>query len=115
MKMTGNVRTMKLTSLKKNCHDWGAVIIKFWVQIDKDTQLARFTERQNNPEKQWKITDEDWRNREKWDQYEEAVNEMLKKTSTAFAPWHILESVDKKYARIKALKIVIKELEKALK
>ena len=91
------------------------MIIKFWVQIDKDTQLERFTERQNNPEKQWKITDEDWRNREKWDQYEEAVNEMLKKTSTTFAPWHILESVDKKYARIEALKIIIKELEKALK
>ena len=65
-------------------------------------------------EKQWKITDEDWRNRDKWDQYEEAVNEMLQKTSTEYAPWHILESVDKKYARIKALKIVIEELEKAL-
>jgi polyphosphate kinase 2 (PPK2 family) len=93
---------------------WGAVIIKFWVQIDKDTQLERFTERQNTPEKQWKITDEDWRNRDKWDQYEDAVNEMLQKTSTEYAPWHILESVDKKYARIKALKIVIAELEKAL-
>lgn len=69
--------------------------IKFWVQIDKDTQLERFTERQNTPEKQWKITDEDWRNRDKWDQYEDAVNEMLQKTSTEYAPWHILESVDK--------------------
>ena len=88
--------------------------VSFWVQIDKDTQLERFTERQNTPEKQWKITDEDWRNRDKWDQYEEAVNEMLRKTSTEYAPWHILESVDKKYARIKALKIVIAELEKAL-
>ena len=53
-----------------------SVIIKFWVQIDKDTQLERFNERQNTPQKQWKITDEDWRNREKWDQYEDAVNEM---------------------------------------
>ena len=105
----------EMNEFEKELHDWGAVIIKFWVQIDKDTQLERFTERQNNPEKQWKITDEDWRNREKWDQYEEAVNEMLKKTSTTFAPWHILESVDKKYARIKALKIIINELEKALK
>ena len=100
---------------EKELHDWGAVIIKFWVQIDKDTQLARFTDRQNTPEKQWKITDEDWRNREKWDEYEVAVNEMIQKTSTTFAPWHILESVDKKYARIKALKIVIEELEKVLK
>ena len=104
----------EMNEFEKELSDWGAVIIKFWVQIDKDTQLARFTDRQNNPEKQWKITDEDWRNREKWDLYEDAVNEMLKKTSTTFAPWHILESVDKKYARIKALKIVIKELEKAL-
>ena len=94
--------------------DWGAVIIKFWVQIDKDTQLARFEERQNTPEKQWKITDEDWRNREKWDLYETAVNEMLKKTNTTYAPWHVLESNDKKYARIKALKIVIDAIEAAL-
>ena len=102
----------EINEFEKELSDWGAVIIKFWVQIDKDTQLARFTERQNNPEKQWKITEEDWRNREKWDLYEDAVDEMLKKTSTFFAPWHILESVDKKYARIKALKIVIRELEK---
>ena len=102
----------EINEFEKELSQWGAVIIKFWVQIDKDTQLERFTERQNTPEKQWKITDEDWRNRDKWDQYEEAVNEMLRKTSTEYAPWHILESVDKKYARIKALKIVIEELEK---
>ncbi len=104
----------EMNEFEKELHDWGAVIIKFWVQIDKDTQLERFTMRQNTPEKQWKITDEDWRNREKWDAYEIAVNEMIQKTSTSYAPWHILESVDKKYARLKALKIVIRELEKAL-
>ena len=82
--------------------------------IDQKTQLERFTLRQNTPEKQWKITEEDWRNREKWEAYEGAVNEMIKKTSTVYAPWHILESVDKKYARIQALKIVIEELEKVL-
>ncbi|MBQ7487749.1 MAG: phosphate--AMP phosphotransferase, partial [Clostridia bacterium] len=80
----------------------------------QDTQLARFTERQNTPEKQWKITEEDWRNREKWPQYEVAVNEMLEKTSTEFAPWYIIESNDKKYARIRTLKIIIKSLEKAI-
>ncbi len=105
----------EMNEFEKELAEWGAVIIKFWVHIDKDTQLARFEERQKNPEKQWKITEEDWRNRDKWDAYEAAVNEMLKKTSTRFAPWHILESVDKKYARIKALKIVVEELEKALK
>ena len=105
----------EMNEFEKELHDWGAVIIKFWVQIDKDTQLERFNDRQNTPEKQWKITEEDWRNREKWDQYEVAVNEMIQKTSTTFAPWHILESMDKKYARIKALRIVVEELERALK
>ena len=104
----------EINEFERELKDWGAVIIKFWVQIDKDTQLARFNDRENNPQKRWKITDEDWRNREKWDQYEDAVNEMIQKTSTDFAPWHILESNNKYYARIKALKIVIKELEKAL-
>ena len=70
--------------------------------------------RSNTPEKRWKITDEDWRNRDKWDDYETAVDEMLEKTNTSFAPWHILESNDKKYARIKALKIVIKAIEDKL-
>ena len=105
----------EMNEFEKELSDWGAVVIKFWVQIDNQTQLERFTDRQNTPEKQWKITDEDWRNREKWDLYEDAVNEMLQKTSTTYAPWYVLESVDKKYARIKALKIVIEALEKACK
>ncbi len=104
----------EINEFEKELSDWGAVIIKFWVQIDKDVQLARFTDRQNTPEKQWKITEEDWRNRDKWELYETAVNELMKKTSTAYAPWHVLESNDKKYARIKALKVVIEEIEKVL-
>ena len=105
----------EINEFEKELVDWGAVVIKFWVQIDKDTQLARFTERQNTPEKQWKITDEDWRNREKWDLYESAIDEMIKKTSTTFAPWYVLESNDKKYARIKALETVIECIERKLK
>ena len=104
----------EINEFEKELSDWGAVIIKFWVQIDKDVQLERFTDRQNTPEKQWKITEEDWRNRDKWDLYEDAVNEMMKKTNTTYAPWHVLESNDKKYARLKALRIVIEEIEKAL-
>ena len=104
----------EINEFESELRDWGAVIIKFWVQIDKDTQLARFRERENTPEKRWKITDEDWRNREKWDQYETAVNEMIEKTSTEYAPWHILPSADKKYARIEALKIVVRELKRVL-
>lgn len=92
----------------------GVVVIKFWINIDKDEQLARFTARQNDPEKQWKITDEDWRNREKWDIYETAVDEMIGKTSTRYAPWTVVEGNDKLYARIKVLSAVIDRLEKAL-
>ncbi len=91
------------------------VILKFWLQIDKDEQLKRFEERQNTPEKQWKITDEDWRNREKWDAYEAAVDEMLHKTSTDYAPWHIIEANNKLYARVKIMEIIAARLEKALK
>ena len=105
----------EMNEFEKELSDWGAVILKFWLHIDKDTQLERFSDRQNTPEKRWKITDEDWRNREKWDRYEVAVNEMLQKTSTAYAPWHIIESTDKKYARLKVLGIVIDALEVALK
>lgn len=105
----------EINEFEKELCDWGAIVIKFWVQIDKDTQLERFTLRQNTPEKQWKITDEDWRNREKWDLYETAVDEMLEKTSTEFAPWHILESNDKRYARLKALSIVIDAIEARLR
>ena len=105
----------EINEFERQLTDWGAVVLKFWIHIDQDTQLARFTDRQNTPEKQWKITDEDWRNREKWDQYEVAVDEMLQKTSTENAPWYIIESNDKKYARIRTLKIIVKALEKAIK
>ncbi len=103
----------EINEFERQLTDWGAVLLKFWIHIDSDTQLARFTDRQNTPEKQWKITDEDWRNREKWPQYEVAVDEMIQKTSTKNAPWYIIESNDKKYARLKTLKIIIKALEKA--
>ena len=93
----------------------GAIVLKFWMQIDKDEQERRFKERMENPEKQWKITDEDWRNREKWDQYEEAVNEMIIKTSTSYAPWIIVEGNNKYYARIKVLESVVSAIEERLK
>ncbi len=104
----------EINEFERELRDWGAVVLKFWVHIDPETQLERFRERENTPEKRWKITAEDWRNREKWPQYEEAANEMLQKTSTAYAPWHIIESKDKRYARLKAIEIVIEALEKAL-
>ena len=92
----------------------GIAIAKFWLQIDKDEQYKRFKEREENPFKNWKITDEDWRNREKWDAYEEAVNEMLVRTDTSYAPWTIVEGNNKYYARLKVLKTVIDLFEKKL-
>ncbi|MBR1752531.1 MAG: polyphosphate:AMP phosphotransferase [Ruminococcus sp.] len=93
----------------------GVVVMKFWMQIDKDEQLRRFTDRQNTPEKQWKITDEDWRNREKWDSYETAIDEMIQKTSTVTAPWTIVEGNDKKYARLKVLETIVERLRDEVK
>ena len=81
----------EINDMEAHLANSGAIVMKFWMQIDKDEQERRFKERMENPEKQWKITDEDWRNREKWEQYEEAVNEMIIKTSTSYAPWTIVE------------------------
>ena len=105
----------EINDMEKDLYDAGAIVIKFWMHIDKDEQERRFKERQDNPEKQWKITDEDWRNREKWDQYEDAVNEMLMRTSTDYAPWIVVEGNSKYYARVKVLKTVVDAIEKRLK
>ncbi len=93
---------------------WGAILIKFWVDITPEEQLERFKAREANPDKQWKITPEDWRNRDKYPQYKAAVNDMLRLTSTPFAPWNVLPSNDKHYARVTALRIVNEALEKRL-
>lgn len=93
---------------------WGAILIKFWVEIDRETQLQRFEDRAADPLRQWKITDEDWRNRDKYPQYREAVEDMFRLTSTTHAPWMLLESTDKRYARIKALRVINEALEQRL-
>lgn len=92
----------------------GSIVIKFFLVLDKDEQLKRFEERQVTPEKQWKITDEDWRNREKWDLYLEASKDMIDKTSTDDAPWVIIPANNKRAARIKALKTIIIACEERL-
>lgn len=104
----------EINDMELHMANHGTFIVKFWLHIDKDEQLARFKSRQEDPLKQYKITDEDWRNRDKWDKYETAVNEMLFRTSTEYAPWVIVESNNKKYARIKVLKYVVENLEKFL-
>ena len=92
----------------------GRVLIKFWLQIDQDTQLKRFNEREADPLKKYKITDEDWRNRKKWDLYRIATDEMIEKTSTPAVPWTIVESNDKYFARIKIMETIVSVLEEAV-
>lgn len=90
-------------------------VLKFLLVINKDEQKRRFTDRQTNPEKQYKITDEDWRNHEKFEQYEDIMNEMVERTSTDDAPWHLVSAQNKKHARIFVLKTFIKEVKQFLK
>lgn len=92
----------------------GAVICKFWLQISKEEQLRRFEERQQTGFKRFKITEEDWRNREQWDAYEQAVADMIDRTSTSAAPWTLVEANDKRFARVKVLRTVCEALERAL-
>lgn len=105
----------EILDMEKQIYDHGSLVLKFFVTIDKDEQLKRFKDRQRNPDKQYKITDEDWRNREKWDQYVDAMNEMLERTNSNYAPWIIVEGNCKKYARIKVMEEYIKACKNHLK
>ncbi len=95
-------------------HHSRIIVLKFWIDITKDEQLKRFNDRANDPLKQWKLTDEDWRNREKWDTYEKYVDSMMMQTNTSFAPWINIENVDKRYGRIKVLKTIVDTLKEEL-
>ena len=102
----------EINEFENELSESGVLVLKFWIHIDKDEQLKRFNQRMNTPEKRWKITDEDWRNRDKWEAYELAANQMFSQTSTDFAPWHIIENNCKEYGRIQALKTVNDSIEK---
>lgn len=104
----------EINEFERDMVDWGAILLKFWVDVSPETQLRRFEARENNPAKRWKITAEDWRNRDKYPQYRAAVDDMFRLTSTHNAPWIILESDDKYYARVKALRIINEAIEKRL-
>jgi polyphosphate:AMP phosphotransferase len=95
--------------------DSGIILLKFWLHISDEEQLRRFKDRENVPYKQYKITDDDWRNREKWPQYRDAVNEMIVRTSTKHSAWNLVEGNDKPYARVKVLKTVCQTLREAIK
>ena len=90
------------------------LVVKFWLAITKDEQLRRFEDRQKTGFKRFKITEEDWRNRDKWAQYEQAVCDMVDRTSTLLAPWTLVEANDKYFARIKVLKTLCEKIEEML-
>ncbi|NOX09598.1 MAG: polyphosphate:AMP phosphotransferase [Gammaproteobacteria bacterium] len=105
----------EINDFEEQLTERGILLLKFWVHISKEEQLIRFKAREKIPFKKYKITEEDYRNREQWDAYEHAVNDMVERTSTEYAPWHLIAGNDKRFARIKALKIYCKQLEKILK
>jgi len=105
----------EINDFEEQLLDHGSVLLKFWLHIDRDEQLRRFKEREETPHKRWKLTEEDWRNHEKFQQYNLAAHEMIQQTSKSDAPWVLVESNDKYYGRIKILECVCSTLESALK
>ena len=101
----------EINDFEEQLTEGGAIVCKFWLQISKEMQLRRFKEREKTSFKRFKITEEDWRNRKKWDQYEGAVADMVDRTSTEIAPWTLVEAEDKYFARLKVLKTVIARFE----
>jgi polyphosphate kinase 2 (PPK2 family) len=104
----------EINDFERQLSDVGAVVVKLWLQISAEEQLRRFEERQNTPYKRWKLTPEDWRNRDKWGRYDVAVEEMLLRTSTLTAPWTVVEANFKWFARIKCFETVVVAAAKAL-
>lgn len=103
----------EINEFEEQLSDAGIVLAKFWLAIDQDTQLERFKAREETPFKRFKITEDDWRNRDKWELYSRAVNDMVVQTSTAIAPWTLVEANDKRFARVKVLRTLNEALERA--
>lgn len=105
----------EIRQFERTLTDEGMLLLKFWMHVSDAEQLRRFKARQQDPLKNWKLTDEDWRNREKRAQYEAAVTEMIERTDTSFAPWHVIEGEDKRYGRVKVVETVSARIEAALR
>jgi AMP-polyphosphate phosphotransferase len=104
----------EINDFEEHLVDHGMALFKFWIHISPEEQLHRFKEREKDPRKQHKITEEDWRNREKWDDYKQAVNDMVAHTSTNRTPWTIVSGNDRLYARIQILDTICEGLERTL-
>jgi AMP-polyphosphate phosphotransferase len=104
----------EINDFEEQLLEHGIILNKFWLHISKDEQLRRFKEREKTPWKMHKITEEDWRNRDRWNDYEHAINDMIVHTSTEFAPWKLIPANDKRVARVEILKTLCQRLEQAL-
>jgi polyphosphate kinase 2 (PPK2 family) len=104
----------EINQFERQLVDFGTILGKFWLHIGSDEQLRRFEARRDTAYKAWKLTDEDWRNRDKWNAYVEAVEDMLLKTSTTAAPWTVVPANDKLFARICVLQTIVDALEREL-
>jgi polyphosphate kinase 2 (PPK2 family) len=104
----------EINAFERQLVEHDVILLKFWLHISKEEQLQRFKAREETPFKRWKITEEDWRNREKWDEYEMAVHAMVERTSTEARPWILVEGNDKKYARIKVLRTLCERLDSSV-
>jgi len=104
----------EINEFEQTIADGGAIILKFYLSISKDEQLTRFKKREGDPSKCWKMNDEDWRNRRKWDEYLKCADDMFAKTNQRHAPWHLVEANHKWFARIKVLRVITSALEKEL-
>jgi polyphosphate kinase 2 (PPK2 family) len=105
----------EINSFERSLADEGMILVKFWMHISSEEQLKRFRKREKDPLKTWKLTDEDLRNREKRDQYVEAVEDMLARTDQPHAPWHLVEADSKRYARVKVVETVIERIEEGMR
>lgn len=103
----------EINDFEKLLADDGAIILKFYLHISKDEQLYRFKRREADPYKHWKINDEDWRNRKKWDDHNAAAEDMFEKTSTDIAPWHVVPANFKWFARVRVVRLIADALASA--
>jgi len=102
----------EIVDFERSLHLESIIVVKIWMHISPEEQLRRFRQREMDPLKSWKLTDEDWRNRERWDEYRTAVEDMLDRTETSWAPWYVIPANSKKFARIAVLDAVISEIER---
>jgi polyphosphate kinase 2 (PPK2 family) len=106
----------EINSFERTLSDEGMILIKLWMHISDSEQLKRFERRQKDPLKQWKLTDEDWRNRERRREYASAIEDMLDRTDTEpHAPWRLIEGDSKRYARVKVVETVIDGIEEGMR